>query len=86
MTELTVHHLHLHHGDRVRSSVTASNGAQNSVTAFSPGFILDLTPPIMHELSDGPVPGKNIHFSVRIYPTCMLEYIEPQKGLKTRLL
>ena len=45
-------------------AVTAVNGAGGRTTIHTDGFIVDLTEPVIHELSDGPEQGKDIQFSV----------------------
>ena len=61
---LELHHFHLHHGDKVRVNVTATNKAELSSSVTSDGFTVDLTKPKMLLLVDGDDPQHDLRFTV----------------------
>ena len=62
---LLLHHFHLHHGDEVRTEVTATDGAESAVSVTSDGYTVDLTDPILDGLVDGLDSNKDPKFTVR---------------------
>ncbi|XP_076086791.1 uncharacterized protein LOC143057371 [Mytilus galloprovincialis] len=54
--------LDLEHKDRVKVNVKATNGAQNTVTAESDGFVVDLTPPELMYIGDGTVAQEDVKY------------------------
>ena len=61
---LLLHHFHLHHGDEVRTEVTATDGAESPVSVTSDGYTVDLTDPILDGLVDGMDPSNDHKFTV----------------------
>ena len=55
---------HLEHKDMIKSVVTGINGALNDVQNTTDGFVVDLTPPLLHHLADGPIDGLDISYQV----------------------
>ena len=60
------HHFHLHHKDEVKYTLRTTNCALNLIDQESNGFLVDLTPPKLLQIGDGP------NFSVDIeYQVCV---------------
>ena len=63
---LRLHHFHLHHGDQVRTDITAVNRARSRVTVSSTGYRVDLTDPLLEALVDGKDLTKDHMYTVGI--------------------
>ena len=63
---LELHHLDLHHRDKIYAEIKAINRAHMVTLGISDGFIVDLTDPILHHIADGPNENDDIQYSVCI--------------------
>ena len=75
------HHLSLHHGDLVKSTLRVTNGAQESIQSVTNGVVVDLTPPVMTTMWDGNG-GSDIQYTVWS-PKAMLLFFIPELGKST---
>jgi hypothetical protein len=60
-------HLHLKHGDQVETELRVTNGALNQVVMATDGFVVDLTPPLLVFLGDGPDWEADTEYQVGIW-------------------
>ncbi|KAK3612537.1 hypothetical protein CHS0354_024514 [Potamilus streckersoni] len=73
---------HLHHKDRVKSTVRAVNGALNPVERDTDGFIVDLTPPNLLYLGDGNNDKSDIEFQVNNSALSVnFKFVDDESGL-----
>ncbi len=61
------HHFNLLHKDMVKFNLRTINGALNDQNVTSSGVLIDLTPPLLDQLGDGPTFGTDIEFQVSNY-------------------
>ena len=60
--EYTGNHFSFTNGDLVHVVVEAVNGAGLTKTVASSGYVIDITPPEVAFLGDGPVPGTDLSY------------------------
>ncbi|KAK3612515.1 hypothetical protein CHS0354_024486 [Potamilus streckersoni] len=73
---------HLHHKDRVKSTVRAVNGAINPVERDTDDFIVDLTPPNLLYLGDGNNDKSDIEFQVNNSTLSVnFKFVDEESGL-----
>lgn len=55
---------HLKHKDQVKVNLKTTNAAMNTIQNETTGFVIDLTPPVLVSLGDGPFLHQDITFQV----------------------
>ncbi|XP_064646203.1 uncharacterized protein LOC135499389 [Lineus longissimus] len=79
---ITWHHFHLHHRDIIKSKLRTTNGALNFIESETNSFVVDLTPPNLIYLNDGPTAEVDIDYSSNDNMAANWDFHDEESGVK----